>query len=123
MKDAIGYLRASTPEQGRSGLGLAAQHHDIEAFGAREGSQSNPRTKMSKPAVCTHSMPPNYSCLSTAIATPANHLSRSFCNSCRSLTGYRAITDSCQAINSSRSTTVHLVLVILHRPDGRQPET
>jgi DNA invertase Pin-like site-specific DNA recombinase len=37
MKDAIGYLRVSTAEQGRSGLGLAAQRHDIEAFGAREG--------------------------------------------------------------------------------------
>jgi len=37
MKDAIGYLRVSTREQGRSGLGLAAQRHEIEAFGAREG--------------------------------------------------------------------------------------
>jgi DNA invertase Pin-like site-specific DNA recombinase len=37
MKDAIGYLRVSTREQGRSGLGLAAQRHDIEAFGEREG--------------------------------------------------------------------------------------
>lgn len=37
MKDATGYLRVSTAEQGRSGLGLAAQRHDIEAFGAREG--------------------------------------------------------------------------------------
>ena len=37
MKDAIGYLRVSTSEQGRSGLGLAAQRRDIEAFGAREG--------------------------------------------------------------------------------------
>jgi DNA invertase Pin-like site-specific DNA recombinase len=37
MKDAIGYLRVSTQEQGRSGLGLAAQRHDIEAFGAKEG--------------------------------------------------------------------------------------
>jgi DNA invertase Pin-like site-specific DNA recombinase len=37
MKDAIGYTRVSTKEQGRSGLGLAAQRYDIEAFGAREG--------------------------------------------------------------------------------------
>jgi DNA invertase Pin-like site-specific DNA recombinase len=37
MKDAIAYLRVSTKEQGRSGLGLAAQRRDIEAFGAREG--------------------------------------------------------------------------------------
>jgi DNA invertase Pin-like site-specific DNA recombinase len=37
MKDAIGYLRVSTKEQGRSGLGLAAQRHDIETFGSREG--------------------------------------------------------------------------------------
>jgi DNA invertase Pin-like site-specific DNA recombinase len=37
MKRAIGYLRVSTKEQGRSGLSLAAQRFDIEAFGAREG--------------------------------------------------------------------------------------
>ena len=37
MQAAIGYLRVSTREQGRSGLGLAAQRHEIEAFGAREG--------------------------------------------------------------------------------------
>jgi DNA invertase Pin-like site-specific DNA recombinase len=36
MRSAIGYLRVSTREQGRSGLGLAAQRVDIEAFGARE---------------------------------------------------------------------------------------
>ncbi|MEA3197099.1 MAG: hypothetical protein QOF32_1151 [Gammaproteobacteria bacterium] len=35
MKEAIGYLRVSTREQGRSGLGLAAQRSDIEAFGVR----------------------------------------------------------------------------------------
>jgi DNA invertase Pin-like site-specific DNA recombinase len=37
MKDAIGYLRVSTREQGRSGLGLAAQRHDVETFSAKEG--------------------------------------------------------------------------------------
>ncbi len=37
MKDAIGYVRVSTSEQGRSGLGLAAQRKDIEAFSEREG--------------------------------------------------------------------------------------
>jgi DNA invertase Pin-like site-specific DNA recombinase len=37
MKTAIGYLRVSSREQGRSGLGLAAQRYDIEAFGAKEG--------------------------------------------------------------------------------------
>lgn len=34
---AIGYLRVSTKEQGRSGLGLGAQRLAIETFGAREG--------------------------------------------------------------------------------------
>jgi DNA invertase Pin-like site-specific DNA recombinase len=37
MQTAVGYLRVSTKEQGRSGLGLAAQRRDIEAFGVREG--------------------------------------------------------------------------------------
>lgn len=37
MQAAIGYLRVSTREQGRSGLGLTAQRHEIEVFGAREG--------------------------------------------------------------------------------------
>ena len=41
MQPAIGYLRVSTREQGRSGLGLAAQRYDIEAFGAREGFTIN----------------------------------------------------------------------------------
>ncbi len=37
MKPAVGYLRVSTQEQGRSGLSLAAQRFEIEAFAAREG--------------------------------------------------------------------------------------
>jgi len=37
MSEAIGYLRVSTREQGRSGLGLAVQRSDIEAFSKREG--------------------------------------------------------------------------------------
>lgn len=37
MQPSIGYLRVSTREQGRSGLGLAAQRHEIEAFALREG--------------------------------------------------------------------------------------
>jgi DNA invertase Pin-like site-specific DNA recombinase len=37
MQAAIGYLRVSTREQGRSGLGLAAQRSEIEGFGARQG--------------------------------------------------------------------------------------
>jgi|SRR5580698_9356098 DNA invertase Pin-like site-specific DNA recombinase len=37
MQSAIGYLRVSTRERGRSGLGLAAQRREIESFGAREG--------------------------------------------------------------------------------------
>ena len=37
MREAIGYLRVSTQEQGRSGLGLAAQRFDIENFARREG--------------------------------------------------------------------------------------
>src|SRR5690349_21912596 len=37
MSTASGYLRVSTREQGRRGIGLAAQRHAIEAFGVREG--------------------------------------------------------------------------------------
>jgi DNA invertase Pin-like site-specific DNA recombinase len=36
MQAAIGYLRVSTKEQGRSGLGLAAQRSEIEAFGVQQ---------------------------------------------------------------------------------------
>src|SRR5690242_3642937 len=35
--EAIGYLRVSTQEQGRSGLGLAAQRAHIDAFASQEG--------------------------------------------------------------------------------------
>jgi DNA invertase Pin-like site-specific DNA recombinase len=37
MKVAVGYLRVSTQEQGKSGLGLAAQQAHIERFAAEEG--------------------------------------------------------------------------------------
>ncbi len=37
MLPAIGYVRVSTAEQGKSGLGLAAQKAAIEAFAGREG--------------------------------------------------------------------------------------
>jgi DNA invertase Pin-like site-specific DNA recombinase len=37
MQEAIGYVRVSTREQGRSGLGLKAQRSDIKAFAAKEG--------------------------------------------------------------------------------------
>jgi DNA invertase Pin-like site-specific DNA recombinase len=36
MQAAIGYLRVSTKEQGRSGLGLAAQRSEIEVFGVQQ---------------------------------------------------------------------------------------
>lgn len=37
MQSAVGYLRVSTEEQGRSGLGLAAQKEAIASFAEREG--------------------------------------------------------------------------------------
>lgn len=39
MQTAIGYLRVSTREQGRKGVGLAAQRHEIERFALQEGLQ------------------------------------------------------------------------------------
>jgi hypothetical protein len=49
MQAAIEYLRVSTREQGRSGLGLAAQRHEIEAFGEREGLCQVPGIRMCRP--------------------------------------------------------------------------
>ena len=44
-------LEGSTREQGRSGLGLAAQRFEIEAFGARR--EEHPVTaKIKRPGVC-----------------------------------------------------------------------
>ena len=40
MQAAIGYLRVSTREQGRSGLGLAAQRFEIEAFSSSPGTKT-----------------------------------------------------------------------------------
>src|ERR1700730_15789594 len=37
MQAAIGYLRVSTREQGRRGVGLAAQRHEVERFASQEG--------------------------------------------------------------------------------------
>jgi DNA invertase Pin-like site-specific DNA recombinase len=36
-RPAVAYFRVSTVGQGRSGLGLEAQHETVEAFAAREG--------------------------------------------------------------------------------------
>jgi hypothetical protein len=51
MQTAVGYLRVSTREQGRSGLGLAAQRHDIEAFGVREGFSIKRWHQVLRPAI------------------------------------------------------------------------
>jgi DNA invertase Pin-like site-specific DNA recombinase len=37
MQTAIGYLRVSSRQQGLRSVGLAAQRHEIEVFGEREG--------------------------------------------------------------------------------------
>jgi len=50
MKDAIGYRRVSTREQGRSGLGLAAQRDDIKRFAAHEGFTIRVGIRISRPA-------------------------------------------------------------------------
>jgi hypothetical protein len=42
-------LEGSTREQGRSGLGLAAQRFEIEALECAKGSQVSPGTKMFRP--------------------------------------------------------------------------
>src|SRR6185437_3610607 len=37
MQKAVGYLRVSTREQGRKGVGLAAQRHEVERIASQEG--------------------------------------------------------------------------------------
>jgi DNA invertase Pin-like site-specific DNA recombinase len=53
MSGAIGYLRVSTREQGRSGLGLVAQRHEIEALALREDFAVTP-WRNTRPAVTRH---------------------------------------------------------------------
>jgi len=50
MKDAIGYLRVSTSEQGRSGLGLAAQRREIDAIEQRLQRAESHGTGWTRPA-------------------------------------------------------------------------
>ena len=49
MQPAIGYLRVSTQEQSRRGLGLAAQRHEIEGFGRAKDSRSTLGTRTCRP--------------------------------------------------------------------------
>jgi DNA invertase Pin-like site-specific DNA recombinase len=46
MQAAIGYWRVSTREQGRRGLGLAAQRFEIEALGLAKGFRLSPGTRV-----------------------------------------------------------------------------
>jgi hypothetical protein len=46
MQAAIGYLKVSTREQGRNGLGLAAHARRSKSLERAKGSSSNPGTRM-----------------------------------------------------------------------------
>jgi hypothetical protein len=50
MKPAIAHTRASTAQQGKSGLGLEAQQAALVRFAEAEGYNSSRRSKRSKPA-------------------------------------------------------------------------